>query len=253
MNKFLRYIVLPAAIVVFACKMWGDVDAGEGNTGASTDIVNRYLEAVDAHREAREDASLEMDIKASIPKLKQQGHLQALRRKSKMGRISYRVLGFQGDSSVKNQVIARYLQAEQQAQGQQELAITPANYKLKYKGERAMAGDRHVFVFDLAPRKKRVGLFKGEMWLDAASYLPVYEKGRLVKNPSIFFKKVDFERTYSIQDGVPVPAYTASTIDTRLVGKVELDVSYSNVAPNGVAPEAPTTGEAVESATGSLP
>jgi len=166
------------------------------------------------------------------------------------------VLGFQGDNSVKNQVIARYLEAEQQAQGKQDMAITPGNYKLKYKGERALAGDRRVYVFDLAPRKKRVGLFKGEIWLDASSYLPVYEKGRLVKNPSIFFKRVDFERAYNIQDGVQVPAYTASEIDTRLVGKVELNVSYSNFArEDGAAASGARLepAEAVESATCSLP
>lgn len=253
LNKFLRYIVVPAAIVVFACKMWGDVTDEKGNTGEQANIISRYLQAVDSRQQALAGASLEVDIQASVPKLKQQGHLHALRSMSKVGRISYRVLGFQGDNSVKNQVIARYLEAEQQAQGKQDMAITPANYKLKYKGERALAGDRHVFVFELAPRHKRTGLFKGEMWLDASSYLPVYEKGRLVKNPSIFFKKVEFERAYSIRDGVQVPSYTASEIDTRVVGKVELNVSYSHFAPNGGAPGAAAPAEAVESAVDSLP
>jgi hypothetical protein len=82
-------------------------------------------------------------------------------------------------------------------------------------------------VFQLQPRKKRVGLYKGELWLDSRLYLPVLEKGRLVKNPSVFFKKVDFERGFSIQDGLSVPSYITSTIDTRLVGKVELNISYS--------------------------
>jgi len=251
LNKFLRYIVVPAAIVVFACKMWANVDSDEGREPSSS-IIDKYLEA-ESHQYALDGASMEVEIEASVPNLNKTGRLHALRRISKMGRSNYRVLSFQGDNSVKNQVIARYLQAEQQTQGKQDLAITPGNYKLKYRGERAVEGDGRVYVFDLVPRKKRVGLFKGEMWLDATSYLPVYEKGRLVKNPSIFFKKVDFERTYSIQDGVPVPAYMASTIDTRLVGKVELNVSYSNFAPIEVTPNPPEPSEAVETAACSLP
>ena len=88
------------------------------------------------------------------------------------------------------------------------------------------------YVFQLAPRKKRVGLFKGELWLDARTYLPVVEKGRLVKNPSVFFRKVDFERDFALRNGSSVPARMSSTIDTRLVGKVNLTVNYSEVASN---------------------
>ena len=44
----------------------------------------------------------------------------------------------------------------------------------------------------MTPRKKRAGLFKGEIWIDAATYLRVQESGYLVKNPSIFLKKVAF-------------------------------------------------------------
>jgi hypothetical protein len=75
------------------------------------------------------------------------------------------------------------------------------------------------------------------MWLDANTYLPVLEKGRLVKNPSVFFKKVDFERDFAIQNGTVVPERMNSTIDTRLVGKVELSISYSNFAQNSGASE----------------
>lgn len=253
MSKFLRFIVVPTAIVVFACKMWGNVDTGDEGSGLSTGIINKYLAAEDSHHGALDGASMEVDIQASVPNLKQTGRLHALRQISKVGRIRYRVLGFQGDNAVKNQVIARYLEAEQQGQAKQDLAINPANYKLKYKGERAVESDRQVYVFELAPRKKRVGLFKGEMWLDASSYLPVYEKGRFVKNPSIFFRKVEFERAYGIQNGVAVPEHISSTIQTRLVGKVEVNVRYSKFALDTAGPENAGEAESVGPATGLLP
>jgi hypothetical protein len=252
LSKFLRFVVLPTAIVVFACKMWG-ADAGAAGTASSASIIDRYLEAEDTQHNSLDGASMEVDIRASVPNLKQAGRLHALRRTSKVGRISYRVLGFEGDNQVKNQVIARYLQAEQQAQGNQDLAVTPVNYKLRYMGERVVEGERHVYVFGLAPRRKRVGLFKGEIWLDASTYLPVYEKGHFVKNPSIFFRKVEFERAYGIQNGVPVPEHMASTIQTRLVGRVEVNVSYSNFALNDTGAESSSEGEIVERAMGSLP
>ena len=218
----------------------GNDSAGlEQNAGSSSVILNKYLEATQTHDEALRGASMEVDIDASVPNLKEQGRLHALRKISKVGQITYRELRFQGDNTVKNQVIGRYLQAEQQSQGDQNLAITPANYKFKYKGEKPTDQGKNVYVFQISPHKKRVGLFKGEIWLDAKTYLPVYEKGRFVKNPSIFFKKVDFERAFRIQNGLAIPQYTMSTIDARLIGKVELNISYSKFSQtNGDADSA---------------
>lgn len=232
MSKFLRFVAVPAAIIAFACKMW----AADGADPLAAQIVDRYVAASQLDRNALA-GSMEVDIRASVPQLKKQGSLHASRRISSLGHITYRVLGFQGDKTVKNQVIARYLEAEQQGHNQQNLAVTPVNYKFKFKGERASFGDQRVYVFDVAPRKKRVGLFKGQIWLDANTFLPVYEKGRLVKNPSIFFKRVEFERAYDIQNGLAVPEHMNSSIDTRLVGRVELNVKYSNFAPSAPSVE----------------
>ena len=205
-------------------------DEGAGDTGASSEIIGKYLQATHLQGNALPGASMEVDINASVPKLKERGRLHALRVISQVGRISYRVLGFQGSNTVKSQVIARYLQAEQQGQGDPRLAIAPENYKFRFRGVRNIGGTEDVYIFALSPRASRPGLFKGEMWLDARTCLPLYEKGRLVKNPSIFFKKVDFERAFAIQNGTLVPAHMNSTIRTRLVGTVELDVNYTNYA-----------------------
>ncbi len=172
---------------------------------------------------------MQVDIAASVPKLKENGKLRALRKISQVGQITYRIVSFQGDSTVKNQVIARYLEAEQHGQGDQDIAITPENYKFKYRGEKTSPSGGRAYVFQLSPNRKRVGLFKGELWLDTQSYLPIFERGRLVKNPSIFFKQVDFERGFSIQNGRSIPSYISSTINTRLVGKVELQVNFSKI------------------------
>ena len=198
--------------------------------GAQSDaIINRYLQATQADSfSAAKNAPLQVEIEASVPKLNQHGHLKALRIMSEVGKITYRVLGFQGDNNIKNQVIARYLQAEQQGQDDKTLMLTPTNYRFRPKGRRIIENGAAVYVFSVAPKKKRVGLFKGEVWLDSATCLPVLEKGRLVKNPSIFFRQVDFERQFAIQNGSAVPAHMSSVIDTRVVGKVNLSVAYSS-------------------------
>ena len=132
------------------------------------------------------------------PSLKKAGKLHALRRISTLGRITYQVLGFEGDNTVKKEVIARYLTAEAEAQKEQpaSLAVTPANYKFKYSGRGQLEG-RNVHIFQVTPRQKRQGMYKGELWIDAESYLRVQESGYLVKNPSVFLKRVAFVREYA--------------------------------------------------------
>lgn len=172
---------------------------------------------------------MEVHIEASLPKLKKQGRLQALRHISKLGRITYDALRFEGDNTVKNNVIARYLTAEAQYQTERmpSLTVTPENYKFKYKRVQEWDG-REVYVFQVTPRKKRVGLYKGEIWIDTGTYLRVLESGRFVKNPSIFLKKVEFVRKYEIRDGIPVPRQIQSVVQTRLVGPAELTIDFSN-------------------------
>lgn len=194
-------------------------------------IVENYCTAARDHQHSLDGASMEVEIDASLPKLRKQGRLHALRRISALGRITYELLKFEGDGTVKNDVIARYLTAETQAQSESDLKldVTPRNYKFKYKGLATNAG-REAHVFQVTPRKKRVGLYRGELWIDTETYLRVRESGSFVKNPSIFLKKVEFVRKYEIRNGISVPLEVHSVVDTRLVGKAELNIAFRNVS-----------------------
>jgi hypothetical protein len=201
---------------------------------APLSVVDTYAAISSAQSERLRGSSMEVDIEAALPKLKKQGRLHALRHISRLGRITYEILHFEGDNTVKTNVIARYLAADVQAQADDDssLAVTPANYKFKYTGIISDAG-RHVYVFHLTPRKKRVGAFKGELWLDAQTCLPVRESGRWVKNPSFFVRRIDFVREYHIENGLAIPRQIESTVETRLVGKAELTIRFHDVALSG--------------------
>jgi hypothetical protein len=225
------------AALIFSSNAAGDerpeLSGGEPDP-ASAQIIEKYIQATESTQSSALAGSIQMDIRASLPKLQKSGHLRALKKISAVGHNTYRVLAFQGDNTVKKEVIARYLQVDQSADRDPLLAVTPANYKLKFTGERSSNLGRDVYVFQVLPRKRRVGLFKGELWLDAQTCLPVYERGRLVKNPSIFFKRVDFERAYTIRDGIAIPDRFESTIEARMVGRVQLSVEYSDFSPASV-------------------
>lgn len=208
--------------------------AGPAEDVESREIVARYMEASAQQKEALRGVQMEVNVDARLPRLEKHGKLTALRRISKLGLITYKALGFSGDTLVKKEVIARYLAEDSQSR---DIAITPANYKFKYKGRENRDG-REVQVFQLTPRRKVVGLFHGELWLDAETAMPVREAGRFVKSPSIFLKKIEFVREYQIRDGVAIPKHIESKADVRVFGRAELTIDYSNFSREEIAEDA---------------
>jgi hypothetical protein len=211
-------------------------------------MVSRYLEATQAQQSALRGGTEEVDIDAAVPKFQKHGKLHALRSISKLGKITYKALGFSGDNVVKTEVIANYLKAEVEsaAKASSDIAITPENYKFKYKGTEDWNG-RQVYVLHVNPREKKVGLFKGELWLDAETYMPVRESGSFVKSPSFMLKKMQFVRDYELQNGVSLPQRTESQVETRFFGKVELSINYltfSKDTAQGAAEDAEAVADA---------
>jgi hypothetical protein len=213
------------------------VAAAEPSSAPVDVIVENYCAASQVQARMVRGATMDVEIDASLPKLKKHGRLHALRRISPLGLIKYEKAQFEGDGMVNKEIIARYLTAEVEAQKQQSpaIAVTPENYKFKYKGMKWDAG-QNLYVFAISPRQKREGLFKGEVWIDARTYLKVQESGYLVKNPSIFLKKVAFVRKYEIRDGISVPRQVQSVADVRFVGKAELTIDFSNFSIDALKP-----------------
>ncbi len=216
--------------------------AGEPAGGPSVptdDIVSRYREAVEKQQSVTKDLAADVMFQASIPKLKKQGKLSALKKISSLGKVTYKVLGFWGDDTVKKEVIARYMTVEVDSATRptQDIAITPENYNFKYKGLQDKDQLR-VHVLELKPKKKRAGLFKGELWLDEQTYMPLREQGRFVKSPSMFIKNIDFVRNYEIRDGIAYLTHMESKTATRIVGTAELNVDYANYHVEQEAAEA---------------
>lgn len=190
-------------------------------------IVDKYVDATQVQQNSLRGLQMEVDIDAKLPKLEKRGKLTALRKISRLGLITYKALGFSGDNTVKQEVITRYLAAESAARENGTIAITPANYKFRYAG-RIIQNNTTAVILQVTPKKKAVGLFKGEIWIDAATGMPLREAGQFVKSPSLFLKKIAFVREYEIRDGVAYPLHIQSTVDTRIVGRAELEISFSN-------------------------
>jgi hypothetical protein len=203
---------------------------------AGRDLYDKYKAALGAQSESLRNTAMKVEFEAQLPKLKKKGTMNALRRISDLGKVTYKVLGFEGDNTVKKEVIARYMTAETEAAQtmSEAMAIAPENYKFKYRGLQERDG-RSIHIFELKPRAKRVGLFKGELWIDSETFLPVREQGEFVKSPSLFIKNMQFVRTYETANGVAFVKRLHSRTDTRIVGTAELNIIFESPQPQEAA------------------
>ena len=140
---------------------------------------------------------------------------------------------FIGDSFVRRNVIDRVLESavhhvEMQDQG--KTAIQRSNYNITYQRTQFI-GLRFVYVYAVRPRHKRPGLFKGEIYLDATTGNLLTAKGKMVKSPSFFIRKMEFVQEYTEWDDFTVSIHLHSVANTRLVGRVVVDIFVSDYSP----------------------
>ncbi len=176
-----------------------------------------------------------VEIEASIPRLAKQGRLTAIRRLLPLGKPQYQVVEMDGDHTVRQQVIARYLSAEVEAAAlpAASVAIAPPNYRFRYRGSAGQAGTL-AYIFEITPQKKRAGLIRGRLWIDAGTGLALRLTGYLVRSPSVFVRRVNVTRDTSLHDGVAYARITHVEIDTRLIGRAELTITERPYAPAAV-------------------
>jgi hypothetical protein len=178
-------------------------------------------------------------IRAELPDTSQYGEFEVQQHYLAPRTLAFKAVRFTGDTFVKTNVITRLLQSEVdhvQKDDPALNAISPANYKFSYKGTNELQG-RIVHIYQLKPRQKREGLFKGRIYVDAYSGSLVRAEGRPVKSPSLFIKKVDFVQDYADVGAFTFPVHVHSEAVARIVGRAIVDIyqhDYQPV-PNAVA------------------
>ncbi len=234
-----KLLALPLVLILAMLLLPVNIHAADARIVASDDGAAMAFARYIASQTQTSPWNVEtIEIDASLPKMKTQGRLRAIRRLL-LGKPQYQVLQFDGDKTVRQQVILRYLSAQMEAAAipASSVAITPVNYSFSYKGPIETAG-AVAYSFTIKPRKKREGLLKGELWLDGETGSVVRQSGYLVKNPSIFVKRVALTRDTGMRDGLAEERITHLSIDTRLIGRAELIIhEHPFTDPNGAAPE----------------
>ena len=185
--------------------------------------LERYLERRRYEQTSCPESLFAVQIDASVPALKKRGSMTGFKWIGQPGHIVYRGLRFTGDNVIKTQVIARFLARETNPPRQTEdVSVTPANYALVFERVSDYNG-LAAYVFLLKPHRKRAGLVRGELWLDAETAAPLRPWGDLVQSPSIFVRNLRLVEDYQSVAECAEPLRLLFTMRTRIAG-VEMTV-----------------------------
>ena len=204
------------------------------------EALDRYLARAGGAQPASSDSVFTVQIDASMPTLHKQGSMTGLKLVSYTGQVVYRGLRFTGDKLVKTAVIARFLSNDTDpAVRTADVAVSRQNYWFTYNKISDYNG-LTAYVFLLKPRRKRAGLFRGELWLTTDTAAPLRLWGDLVKSPSIFIRSFRFVQDYQTAAECSQPLRLVLTIRTRIAGTVEMVVWQHSAADS---PESMGDGE----------
>lgn len=176
-------------------------------------------------------------VEADLPATAQHGQFRLRRTFAAPNSLAFDAIKFVGDGFVKTNVIARLLQSEalsvKKGEGANS-AINAQNYKFSYKGVDDLWGQR-VYVYQLKPRAKQLGLFRGKIYLDMHTGRIRRAEGEMVKSPSFFVKKIRFTQDYAEFGDYSFPVHIHSQADTRIIGQAVIDIYHGDYRARSMA------------------
>ncbi|HEV2113135.1 MAG TPA: hypothetical protein VGR50_03240 [Terriglobales bacterium] len=169
-------------------------------------------------------------ISVDLPDTRQHGVFELQKGFSAPHTLRFTPVRYSGDGFVKSSVITRLLQQEvtQTQNGDAvKTALSAQNYKFQFKGEDTLSS-RSVYVYQVKPRAKVAGLFKGHIYLDARSGVICRAEGELVKSPSFFIRKIRFTSDFAEVNGYSLSVHIQSEAETRIIGRAQVDITNSD-------------------------
>ncbi len=102
------------------------------------------------------------------------------------------------------------------------------NYDFRLLRQEEFKG-RPCYVLELTPRRQDVHLVRGNLWVDANTYLPRRFDGELAKSPSWWVRELRVSFDYSEAGGMWLPTASQASANLRFLGRstmVSQDMSY---------------------------
>ena len=184
-------------------------------------------------------------VRAELPGTAQKGEFELQRHYAAPRTLQFKPARFSGDGFVKTNVIARLLQSEVERVQNGDNALLakhpPTTSSLTRDFPRLM--DAKSTFISSNPHQKRVGLFKGRIYLDATTGSLVRTEGKVVKSPSFFVKNIQFLQDFADFGRFTFPVHLHSEATARIVGKTIVDVINRDFQPVETTVESARAGQ----------
>jgi hypothetical protein len=153
---------------------------------------------------------------------------------------SFQILQTENADGLGLRVLERVLEGEVQASRlgkNDEAALTPENYDFDLLGTDLLEG-RRCYVLGLRPKARSRYLLSGKAWIDADEFAAVKIVGRPSANLSFWVGKPEITQHFQKYGEFWLASYNHSLAESRLLGKSELTIEFSNYDVHGVPNEA---------------
>lgn len=165
------------------------------------------------------------------------------------GHKTFEVLNEQGSSIIRQRVLRRMFEAEEEASRDDlrpHTQITPENYNFRLVGTEMRHG-RGSYVLDVAPKSNNKFLIRGRVWVDSQDFAIVHLEGAPAQNPSAVIRNTAVVHQYAKYAPFWLPLSNRSHSDSFLFGRTDVAIDYWNYeiteAKAGTSPVTVTTGQ----------
>jgi hypothetical protein len=142
---------------------------------------------------------------------------------------TFKVLSRKGPAFLHNSVFDRILKEETEmssGETRQAALVTPANYRMKWLGEKDLGG-RACEVVELDPLQKSPHLLRGRAWADASTFRLIRIEGKPAASVSFWAGS-----PYVIRDYIEIGKFSFArkshaVSKSFLLGSSELDIEYN--------------------------
>ncbi len=150
------------------------------------------------------------------------------------GSKRFEVLETTGSSAIRKMVFRRIIDTETRSSAPDAQAasrISPDNYKFQFTRIETLNG-RRTYVLQAEPIQSSPVLFRGTVWVDAASFAVVRIEGAPAQNPSFWVQRTHFIHEYKNVKGYWLATTNRSESDVRIFGHTIVNIEYSDYRIN---------------------
>jgi hypothetical protein len=192
------------------------------------EIVDRMVKADDERLAALAGFTGMRRYRFENKKTNKRAEMTVRMKRDALGVKSFDVVAESGSGFVRNRVLRKMVDAEEEASRKtenQQTRIVPANYDFRLIGTETLDG-RDSYVLEINPKTQNKFLIRGRIWVDAADFAIARVEGRPARNPSFWIHSVQVVQQYRREGGFWLPQRNESRAQARIFGPTEVVIEY---------------------------